>query len=274
MQEEKVKREKESRAEKMRDKQAFNKIGRDDSEIQDFLKYKESEEKPRYLEPKEFPEEEEEVGRFELSKIFNSILEAVIKGKKWIFIFIGVIVVIVLVAVLFSGGGNNAINPQDVLVRVDQVTTETTIARKEIRAHIVGAVKNPGVYTFESGSRVDDFIKLAGGVVDGAYADILNLAARVNDGEKICVPKKVLEEAEGCEIHKTFESQSSTEPININTANVAQLDSLNGIGPSLAQAIIDYRHKEGEFNSVEELTNISGITSNLISKFIGQITIQ
>ncbi|TMK86417.1 MAG: ComEA family DNA-binding protein [Actinobacteria bacterium] len=126
---------------------------------------------------------------------------------------------------------------------------------------VAGWVRHPGVYELHQGDRVIDAIRRAGGVRPGADVTSINLAALLTDGQQILVWKKG-RTAAGAGSGSTTGSGGGSGaggPINVNTATLDQLDSLPGIGPTLAQRIIDYREQHGPFRSVEDLLNDSGI---------------
>jgi competence protein ComEA len=119
-----------------------------------------------------------------------------------------------------------------------------------------GAVAQPGLYRLPPGSRVDDLVRAAGGLAADADPDRVNLAAVLVDGEKIYIPRigePVPADAAG------DASPSTPQPVDLNTATIAELDTLPGIGPTTAQAIVDYRSQHGRFQSVDELLNVRGI---------------
>ncbi|MDQ2691392.1 MAG: helix-hairpin-helix domain-containing protein [Chloroflexota bacterium] len=138
--------------------------------------------------------------------------------------------------------------------------------------HITGAVPRPGVYALPKNARVQDAISAAGGFLADAEKSQINLAALVEDGEKLDVP--FLEGA--IPIMATpgpTVVAITTELININTASSAELETLPGIGPSLAQRIIEYRELNGPFVTIEDLDNVSGIGLGLIERFRDQVTV-
>jgi competence protein ComEA len=125
---------------------------------------------------------------------------------------------------------------------------------------VAGKVRHPGVVSLDSGARVIDAIKEAGGLRPGAKTGTLNLARRVVDGEQILVGIKATPSA----APPTDPSGSPGAtvpgaPIDLNAATVAQLDQLPGVGPVLAQRIVDYRTQHSGFHSVDELRQVSGI---------------
>lgn len=128
-----------------------------------------------------------------------------------------------------------------------------------LRIHVAGAVRQPGVYSLPAGSLVEQAIEAAGGAADGAWLDAINLAERVHDGDQVRVPFLAAANAEPSEPSATRSSGAPASPVNLNTASASELDRLPGIGPSLAQEIIDYRETHGAFATLEDLLLVPGI---------------
>lgn len=132
-------------------------------------------------------------------------------------------------------------------------------------AHVAGAVQTPGVVEVPPGARVHEAVEQAGGPTSGAALDGLNLAQEVQDGALIWVPTQ--EELDAGEAPPADQAQpggpvggeEQAELINLNTADAATLEELPGIGPALAERIVDHRDSHGEFGAVEELAAVSGI---------------
>lgn len=122
--------------------------------------------------------------------------------------------------------------------------------------YITGEVLNPGVYYISEESRLNDLIEICGGFTQNADISELNLAERLSDSDKIEVPK-IVSESENEYINE-IEENVSNNLININTATKEELKSLNGIGDTLADNIINYR-KKNKFNTIEDLLNVNGI---------------
>lgn len=134
--------------------------------------------------------------------------------------------------------------------------------------YITGEVLNPGVYYISEESRLNDLIEICGGFTQNADISELNLAERLSDSDKIEVPK-IVSESENEYINE-IEENVSNNLININTATKEQLKSLNGIGDTLADNIINYR-KKNKFNTIEDLLNVNGIGEskfNTIKEYI------
>jgi competence protein ComEA len=141
-------------------------------------------------------------------------------------------------------------------------TTSTALA-----VHVAGAVARPGLYHLPAGSRVADALGRAGGKLPGADVDRLNLAAKLVDGQKILVTRRgeaVPFEATapagvGDGLGGDAEASPPAEPIDLNTADLASLDSLPGIGPATAKAILEERARRGGFRSTRDLLRVPGI---------------
>ena len=129
-----------------------------------------------------------------------------------------------------------------------------------VRVDIEGGIKKPGVYELEEGAILQDLVNLAGGFSKNAdtiaVAQEINLAKILVDGEKIFIPVKT----------KSAKQESSTNKININTAEKSDLIKLPGIGPVLAQRIIDFKNQKGRIDSLEELEQVKGIGASLVQK--------
>jgi competence protein ComEA len=129
---------------------------------------------------------------------------------------------------------------------------------KVILVHVAGAVEKSGVYSLLEGSRVVDAVNAAGGATAEADLDATNLAQPLIDGQKVWVPK-VGEQVGTTPAGEGVGASGSGEKVNINAAGLTELQTLPGIGPSLAKRIIDYRNNSGSFRQIEDITNVSGI---------------
>ena len=135
---------------------------------------------------------------------------------------------------------------------------------------VTGWVRRPGVYQFQPGSRVIDAVQRAGGARDGADLTLLNLAAPLADGQQILVPKEGAS-ASGAATGGT--GFGGAVLVNINTADEPTLETLNGVGPALAAAIIQFRTDQGPFTSVDQLDEVSGIGPATLEKLRPQVTV-
>ena len=152
-------------------------------------------------------------------------------------------------------------------------TEVSTTQEAVIFVDIKGAVKNPGVYQMKSGDRVKDALEAAGGLTGEADSQKVNLAQRVEDQMVIVVPK-VGEEATEMPAGLTGKEASKEGKVNINTATVEELKTLKGVGEKKAEAIIEYRKKNGSFKTKEDLMKVRGIGKKLFESFQERIVTQ
>jgi competence protein ComEA len=124
---------------------------------------------------------------------------------------------------------------------------------------VVGAVRQPGLYRLPQGSRIADAVARAGGATGKAQLAQVNLAAPLADGEQVVVPKRGALGAVAPSGAGAGAGTGPAAPVQLSTATLEQLETLPGIGPVMAQKILDYRTKHGAFSSVDELDAVSGI---------------
>ncbi len=147
----------------------------------------------------------------------------------------------------------------------------------ELLVDVGGAVASPGLVSLAPGARVNDAVAAAGGLTAEADTASLNLAAKVEDGQKVYVPRQgeaapvqATPAAGGTGTAGAAEAQAL---VNINTATAEELDALPGVGPSTAQAIIEERETNGAFTSVEDIMRVSGIGEKKFEKLQGSICV-
>ena len=156
---------------------------------------------------------------------------------------------------------------------------------------IKGSVKNPGVYKLDIDSRVTDAIKASGGITEDANTRFINLSKKLNDGDVVVVYSNkeiknaqkeniiyvqtpcVCEEVKNDACYREDNEQNNNGKININTATLEELMTLNGIGESKAKSIIEYRNVNGKFSKIEDIINVNGISETLFNKIKENITI-
>jgi competence protein ComEA len=138
-------------------------------------------------------------------------------------------------------------------------STEITISppSPEISVYVEGEVVNPGVYMLEQGALISDAIDAAGGFTPDADRSAVNLAATLRDGDQVHI----------------YKLGDMPQKIDINTAEVWLLESLPGIGETLAQRIVDYRIANGYFQSIDDLTEVDGIGAAVFEKLKDKITV-
>lgn len=139
--------------------------------------------------------------------------------------------------------------------------------------HVSGAVAAPGVYELEEGARVADAVEHAGGFLEGAAENALNLARVLNDGEQVVVPTAEEQAAQQAAVEASGGAAGVGGKVNINTASAEQLDTLPGVGESTAQKIIADREANGPFSSPEDLKRVSGIGDKKYAELADLITV-
>ena len=135
--------------------------------------------------------------------------------------------------------------------------------------YVCGAVVNPGVYELTKGSRIVAAVEAAGGFLPDAATEAINLAEHLQDGMQIVVPTK--EEAEKA---KSEAARGADGRVNLNTASVAELCTLRGIGEAKAEAILAYRTELGAFSSIEQIKEVTGIGEGLFNQIKSSIYVE
>ncbi|MBM6685237.1 helix-hairpin-helix domain-containing protein [Faecalicatena contorta] len=147
-----------------------------------------------------------------------------------------------------------------------------------IFVYVCGQVAAPGVYELSAGARVYQAIERAGGTLEGASPESLNLAQQAEDGQKIYVPSKEEAEAGTFPQDDSWGATSSSREqgggkVNLNTAGLEELMTLTGIGQTRAEAIITYREEEGAFQAPEDIMKVDGIKEGIYEKLKDEITV-
>lgn len=186
----------------------------------------------------------------------------------------GILLILVGVGGLFSKKeesveGTTVVETTMLAEKTEVSTTQETVIFVDIK----GAVKNPGVYQMKVGDRVKDALDAAGGLTEEADSQKVNLAKRLEDQMVIVVPK-VGEEAEEIPAGETRKEATKEGKVNINTATVEELKILKGVGEKKAEAIIEYRKKNGSFKTKEDLMKVRGIGKKLFDSFQERIVTQ
>ena len=186
----------------------------------------------------------------------------------------GILLILVGVGGLFSKReesveGTTVVETTMLVEKTEVSTTQETVIFVDIK----GEVKKPGVYQMKAGDRVKDALDAAGGLTEEADSQKVNLAKRLEDQMVIVVPK-VGEEAEEIPAGATSKEEAKEGKVNINTATVEELKTLKGVGEKKAEAIIEYRKKNGSFQTKEDLMKVRGIGKKLFESFQERIVTQ
>lgn len=175
---------------------------------------------------------------------------------------------------LFAEKGEKTVNELE-QEKVSDLEAEKLEKNQELETkpmcyvYVCGAVNHPGVVVLPEGSRVQDAIEAAGGMTAQAEDTFINLAAKVEDAQKLLVPTK--EQAESLE---ALQSAEENGLVNINQADSSELCTLSGIGESRAADIIAYREEHGNFIVIEDIMKVPGIKESVFHKIKEKITIE
>ena len=201
------------------------------------------------------------------------------KWESWSLAVKGAVIAVVLLLLVAVGGllpkKEEAVEETEVVVTtvLAEKTEESATLEAVVFVDIKGEVKKPGVYQMKAGDRVKDAIDAAGGLTEEADSQKVNLAKRLEDQMVIVVPK-VGEEVEEILAGETSKEATKEGKVNINTATVEELKTLKGVGEKKAEAIIEYRKKNGSFQTKEDLMKVRGIGKKLFESFQERIVTQ
>jgi len=189
-------------------------------------------------------------------------------------IFVGVCIAAILVATVIGLYGRSkpeASSPKGVYTPPPAPAAPTTIT-----VYVAGAVASPGLKTLPKGARVNDALVAAGGVTAEADTTQVNPAALIEDGQRIDVPVRAPTPPPSLPTLPTQPAQSErpSRPVNVNTATADELQSLPGIGPVLAEQIVEYRRQVGGFRRVDDLASVPGIGPKRLAEIRPFIVLQ
>jgi competence protein ComEA len=185
--------------------------------------------------------------------------------KTWHHILLGVLLGLLISAVVYF----SAVPPRGTPITLQAAPTPAPIV-----VDISGAVQRPGIYSMPRGSRTNEVIVAAGGVTLSADMANVNLAQLIRDGEKIHIPN--IGDQSYAPISQNRGSGDTSDiafPINLNTASLADLEALPGIGASRAQDIINYRETNGAFLIIEDIQKVPGIGPGTFERLRTLITV-
>ncbi|KIL23683.1 helix-hairpin-helix domain-containing protein [Bacillus sp. FSL K6-3312] len=209
-------------------------------------------------------------------------MKRLIPLKKYsLYIGAGLMGAIIITFFLLAGNKESTREPsvlkgdQDKQVTLEDKEEKTDNESSSIFVEVKGAVKKPGVYTFQSDARVEEAIRRAGGFTSKADTIEINQAAKLEDSMMIYVRKQGEAEREAQTAGADAPSgNEKSQGVNVNQADAAELQTINGIGPAKAEAIITYREEHGEFQQIEDLRNISGFGEKTIERLKNELTVK
>lgn len=231
-----------------------------------------------------------------------------IKKYKIAYIIVCIAVVVLCVCVLFFVDKKEKGESEEIFLENYEQNANEEIKKDEVQAeekniyvHITGEVINPGVVIAKEGDRIQNVIEKAGGTTEKADLKGVNLAYKVEDGQKINIPnideekkennvqennnnvkedisesKNYITKSGGKNViidEEKSETDKKNQKVNINTATQTELETLNGIGPSTASKIIKYRNEKGKFKKIEDIKNVSGIGEAKFKKIEADIVV-
>lgn len=226
---------------------------------------------------------------------FEKIKDFIVEKKG---IVIGIIVVVLIGGYFIQKNNQSAINNSQVLSENSKnqstdfsknksnntpSTTGVNSPSKQntVTIDIAGAVKHSGVYTLKNGARLNDLLKVCGGLTDKAETRAINRAALLKDQDQIYVPqigekienKPVTSNTPTNSTSTTDSTSSNSEQVHLNSATVEDLQKLNGVGQKKAEQIIAYRDQNGGFKQIEDLTKVTGIGEKTFEKLKDQLAL-
>ncbi len=152
-------------------------------------------------------------------------------------------------------------------------TPAPTATAADVRVYVSGEVARPGVFELRPGGIAEDAVEAAGGPTDQSFLEGVNLAQPLYDGLQIYVPAKD-EREEALAAVLATPTPAGVRRVDLNTATQSELETLPGIGPSMAQRIIAYREENGGFETVEELLNVRGIGETRMEQLRGMVEVE
>lgn len=190
-----------------------------------------------------------------------------ISNKKYYIIIIVIsMIVIIFIFLLNEKDDYEYLNNNNIISSIESNSEDSKNDSEElqetIKIHILGEVNYNGILELNYGSRISDAIEKAGGLTGLADVSKINLAYILEDGEKLYIPSVNDED----DIEYLISDNSKSTKVNINTAKIEELQNIPGVGPSIAQAIIDYRDENGKFEAIEDIKNVSGVGESKYKK--------
>ena len=195
--------------------------------------------------------------------MINKIKKYIDKNRKQLIIILIFVFLLIMIAIVKKFDSTEKETLDSIGIKNSNMDINEDVEER-IVIHVTGEVKKEGIIKIDEGGRISDAIEKAGGLTEEADLDRINLAYQLEDGQKIYIPNKKDKSidnyiTDGTDeiVLKGDETESNTSYININKATSEELQTLNGIGESLAKSIIQYREENGKFKNKEDLKNVA-----------------
>ncbi|MFW2490000.1 helix-hairpin-helix domain-containing protein [Clostridium chromiireducens] len=229
------------------------------------------------------------------------MVEEFLKNKKRIGIFVILGIIVIAASIIYIKSGFKELKKNDTeSIFVDDTDTISSLANKNsketkdnndkmnnkeisipikdknIVVEIKGEVKKPDVYTLDENSIIKDLIEMAGGLTENADVSNINRAKKLQNHELVYIANKNERDIEVKSVGPSTDvanKESANQKVNINSATLEELKTLNGIGDSKAKSIIEYREQNGNFKSIEDIKNVTGIGEKMYQRIMEQIEI-
>lgn len=181
-----------------------------------------------------------------------------LRRSGWAYLVVAAALIAVAWRMSDGGATQPSLPPEagEVVGLTAPVDAPSRAAREGLVVHVTGAVRRPGVYTVPANSRVQRAVARAGGPTAKADTTAINLAAPLSDGQQVVMPRRL---AGGATSGPSASTAGSGGPVSLSGASAEQLEALDGIGPTLAARIVDWRTAHGGFSSVDQLLEVRGI---------------
>ncbi|HHU08026.1 MAG TPA: competence protein ComEA [Clostridiaceae bacterium] len=208
------------------------------------------------------------------------------KPKRWLIALVLIVFLISLVSIIMRIRNTDFMSPEtdEIIILADEGdeiddsnnndSGDQMQSSELFPVYITGEVNLPGVYRVETDQILDDLVKMAGGLTKEAAPEAVNLACELKSHQLYRIPSLTdLSDNPDLYLAGSATEDELTEKVNINTANQEQLESLPGVGPATAMAIIKHREKNGDFQAIEDIMLISGIKESRFRSLEDLITI-
>ena len=190
----------------------------------------------------------------------------------------GFIIFVIVIGAVSSNGNTELLQDTNEEVVEQQILEIPSDEEEKVFVHIIGAINMPGIIEASKEARLYEIVELAGGLKEDADETLINLASKVEDGEKIIIPYKETSSTSNLnkKINELYDKSTSSNSgkININIASIEELKTLAGIGQSTAEKIIDYRNEVSKFDKIEDIKNVSGIGDSKFNSIKDKIVVK